>query len=1264
MAITGTLKADFSSFYDAVTKAEKYITDLSGSADKAGDRLNRMTDNFSGKKVVQDATLMAEAIERAGGTSKLTANELQQVAAKAAEAAAKLKALGQDVPPGIQKLADAVKKVNVETTSLSDKLKTIGPAATSAGAALSASLTAPLLAIGGASLKASIDFESAFAGVKKTVSGTPAEMAALNEQFREMARTTPVSAVGIAQIGEQAGQLGVQKEKIAAFTKTIVDISVATNLTTEEAGSAFARLANVMKLPQEQFSNLGSAVVALGNFGASTEQEMLNMGQRIAAAGATAGFSTAQILGIANALSSVGIEAEAGGTAISRVITKMAVDVASGGGKLQTFAKVAGQTAQEFSTAWRKDAGAAFTQFMQGLADARKRGGDELLSLIHELGFDVNVRLANAFLSAANAGDLMRESIELGSRAFKENTELTRASGERYNTTANQLKVFWNNITDVGIALGDALTPALAAGVRAMTPMVKEAQELAKEFKALPTSMQVAAVGFAGLVASIGPLALALGGAAFAFNQFSAIVVAFPAIGAAATAAAAALTTGFAGMVAIAAGVSALVAAVGALSYGLTRLADVATGGKLSGWLTPFIAGTAELKLKTQEVAAVQDSMNLAFQRTGIHAKSAAEALELNTVWLKKHNEELNGVQAPAAAAAAHFQTLAEKVAELTAEQKQKIATDIQLGYGIKTIAKEEQIAIEVVSAYLKQQKILTAGQKEYAQALKEYNSVGANHKATVEAMSGAVVEAIKYDLARGQQQSVLTKIYSVTTEQIKAIIAVEKDEAAQMKDSLRLLGQVVVARNAMAAIKPDSKGLFGLGINDLDVVSKKIGKGFVNLAPDLSVRNAFQQIVRQAQTTGAAVEATLKKSMAQVPNILVQAFTGGGGLSGAVKALGVQIGADLFSEKGALASVTNSASAGLSKVFGSTIGGALGAALPGIGALVGPAIQGISALFGKIFGNPEKQINPLREAFVQAAGGLDALNVHAHAAGVTLDALLNAKNAEQYKKAVDDLTAAFGAYQQKIDGLKGEIADLQKSTVVDFGKMADIAKKYGVGLEGLGPKFQAAQIGASAQGIIDDFDTLNRGLGDVDEALTVMRKPINDIVNDSLKFKTAIPENFRPWVEQLSKTHQLIDENGKEIEDLTDIKFGAPVATEFQKVTDKIVELTLKLDDLIKALGNIKPVQIDVGYNYQPFNPPDVGGAFNGQVEPIRAAGGFEGRVTQPTLFLAGEAGPENVSIGQGGGGGGGTPAWARELIELMRNQPRMIRDAVQLAG
>ena len=109
MAVRATFQADFSSFQTAVDKAQVTLKGFEDNANKVGTSLNRMVDNFSGRKLIQEATLMTEAVERIGGPTKLTATELQHVGAKATEAADKLRALGQDVPPGIQKLADTTK---------------------------------------------------------------------------------------------------------------------------------------------------------------------------------------------------------------------------------------------------------------------------------------------------------------------------------------------------------------------------------------------------------------------------------------------------------------------------------------------------------------------------------------------------------------------------------------------------------------------------------------------------------------------------------------------------------------------------------------------------------------------------------------------------------------------------------------------------------------------------------------------------------------------------------------------------------------------------------------------------------------------------------------------------------------------------------------------------------------------------------------------------------------------------------------------------
>jgi len=112
MAITATFKADFSSFLDAIDKAEIALVDFSKGASKVETTLNRMVDNFSGRKLIQEASLMTIAVEKAGGIAKLTADQLQTVGSKAAEAAEKMQKLGYEVPAGLQRLADAAKEAN------------------------------------------------------------------------------------------------------------------------------------------------------------------------------------------------------------------------------------------------------------------------------------------------------------------------------------------------------------------------------------------------------------------------------------------------------------------------------------------------------------------------------------------------------------------------------------------------------------------------------------------------------------------------------------------------------------------------------------------------------------------------------------------------------------------------------------------------------------------------------------------------------------------------------------------------------------------------------------------------------------------------------------------------------------------------------------------------------------------------------------------------------------------------------------------------
>lgn len=315
-----------------------------------------------------------------------------------------------------------------------------------------------LLGLGAAALKSFASFEEAFAGVRKTVDATEAQFKALEDGIRSMAKVLPSSAVEISGVAEAAGQLGIQTESILGFTRTMIDLGQTTNLTATQAATSLARLANITQLPQDQFDELGSTIVALGNNFATTEAEIVELGLRLAGTGKQIGLSESQILGMATALSSVGIQAESGGTAFSRVFVDIANSVATGGDKLQKFADIAGVSVEEFKSGFEDDAAPAIISFVEGLDRISDSGGN-VFKALEDVGFS-NVRIRDTLLRASGAGNLLRESLDVASKAWQENTALTDEAAKRYETLTSKFKITINRIKDMGIELGGMLAPA------------------------------------------------------------------------------------------------------------------------------------------------------------------------------------------------------------------------------------------------------------------------------------------------------------------------------------------------------------------------------------------------------------------------------------------------------------------------------------------------------------------------------------------------------------------------------------------------------------------------------------------------------------------------------------------------------------------------------------------------------------------------------------------------------------------------------------
>lgn len=330
---------------------------------------------------------------------------------------------------------------------------------TRAGTAIAAFGAATTAAIG-ASAAAAVSWQSDFAGVRKTVDDTSEGYAQLSDELREMARTLPSSHQEIAATAEAAGQLGIAREDITSFTRTMIDLGETTDLTADQAATGIAQITNVMGTAAEDTERFASTLVELGNNGASTESEILSLAQRLAGAGALIGATEADVLALASAMSSVGIEAQLGGGSMSRAMIQMNSAVLEGGKGLQAFADVAGVSAAEFARRWNEDPVLAVQAFVEGLGRIQDTGGDAAGALA-DVGLK-GTENAQVFLRLTGASDLLVESLDLSKVAWEENTALANEAQQRYDTVASQLQVLKNNAVDAGISLGETFLPALA----------------------------------------------------------------------------------------------------------------------------------------------------------------------------------------------------------------------------------------------------------------------------------------------------------------------------------------------------------------------------------------------------------------------------------------------------------------------------------------------------------------------------------------------------------------------------------------------------------------------------------------------------------------------------------------------------------------------------------------------------------------------------------------------------------------------------------
>lgn len=446
--VNATLKENYENFKLTQSQWDKSTT----TTQKLNDRLVYLNEAYDVQK--DKVALLKTELEELENAENKDEVAIQKKKASLAQAESQLQRYSNQIQDCTNKLktgSEQIKEFGSKVIDTGNKIDTLS----NKTKAFSAATASALLA----SAKTAIDFDDAFTGVEKTVDGTDEQLAALRQGIRDMAKEIPSSTTEISGVAEAAGQLGIKTEDVLSFTRVMIDLGNATNLSAEEAASALAKFANITKMSASNYSNLGSVIVALGNNFATTEADIVSMATRLASTGELTGLTEAQIMALATAMSSVGIEAEAGGSAMSKLLKNIQMAVETGGNDLKDFAKVAGMSTKEFKKAFQEDAVGALSKFISGLNDT-KRNGKSAIAVLDDMGL-TEVRLSNTILSLASSGDLLNEAVTLANSSWEENNALTNEASKRYENLKSKISITLNKVSDMGITLGNRLMPSI-----------------------------------------------------------------------------------------------------------------------------------------------------------------------------------------------------------------------------------------------------------------------------------------------------------------------------------------------------------------------------------------------------------------------------------------------------------------------------------------------------------------------------------------------------------------------------------------------------------------------------------------------------------------------------------------------------------------------------------------------------------------------------------------------------------------------------------
>lgn len=351
--------------------------------------------------------------------------------------------------------------------------------------------------------KKAVDYESAFAGVTKVVTfKDDAEKAATRSRMMEMAGQLGVDQVGMTNIVAAAGEAGIGKRsdgttdanELLRFAGDASKMSVAMDMTAEEAGTTLAKWRSAMGMDQDQAMRLADYSNAISNEMAAKPAEVARVMLRQGATTMKAGFNDRQAAALAASLIAGGEGEETTATAMKNITGRLNKSFAATKAQKETLAML-GFDPMVLAKDMQRDAGGTLFKVLGKIGHQDK---DKQAAVISQLFGEEVVGAVSKLTANTN---LLRQAMKLAGDEAAYAGSMEAEYQNKANTRKAMLERAGANFDRLIINLGDLFLPLMDEVVQPLSNLAASGAKLMETSEAARETAGWLVKAGAGLVA-------------------------------------------------------------------------------------------------------------------------------------------------------------------------------------------------------------------------------------------------------------------------------------------------------------------------------------------------------------------------------------------------------------------------------------------------------------------------------------------------------------------------------------------------------------------------------------------------------------------------------------------------------------------------------------------------------------------------------------------------------------------------------------------